>query len=90
VDSDRDLVVWKQLQLRFVLGNSTWCHSEMLWQSYSHVWTIRWWPVVGGASRHSYSKDRSLISPKGYIDDRRLKASVGRSKRKRESVLTRV
>ena len=41
------------------------------------VWTIRWLPVVGGASRHSYIKDRSLISPKGYRDDRRLKASVG-------------
>jgi len=36
------------------------------------VWTIRWWPVVGGASRHSCSKDRSSFSPKGYRNDRRL------------------
>jgi len=61
----------------FVLGNSTWCHSEMLWQSYSHVWTIRWWPVVGGANRHSCSKDRSLISLKGYTNDKCLNASTG-------------
>jgi len=61
----------------FVFGNSTWCHGEMLWQSYSHVWTIRWWPVVGGASRHSCSKDQSLISPKGYRKDRRLNTSIG-------------
>ncbi|QCD86300.1 hypothetical protein DEO72_LG3g821 [Vigna unguiculata] len=60
-----------------VSGSSTWCHGEMLWQGYSHVWTIRWWPVVRGASRHSCSEDRSLFSPKGYRDDRRLKASVG-------------
>ena len=40
------------------------------------MWTIRWWPVVGGAGGHSYSKDRSLFSPKGYKDDRRLKASI--------------
>jgi len=59
-------------KLMFVLGSSTWCHGEMLWQSYSHVWTIRWWLVVGGASRHSCNKDRSLISPKGYKNDRRL------------------
>jgi len=62
----------EQLQIMFVSGNSTWCHGEMLWQSYSHVWTIRWWPVVEGASRHSCSKDRSLISPKGYRNDRHL------------------
>jgi len=55
-----------------VLRSSTWCHGEMLWQSYFHVWTIRWWPVVGGASRHSCSKDQSLISPKGYRNDRCL------------------
>jgi len=61
----------------FVLGNSTWCHGEMLLQSHSHVWTIRWWPVVGGASRHSCSKDRSFISPKGYRKDRRLKVVEG-------------
>jgi len=75
-----------------ILGNSTWCHGEMLWQSHSHVWTIRWWPVVGGAIRHSYNKDRSLISPKGYIDDRRLKASVGNEevREKGGNVLTRV
>jgi len=62
----------------------------MLWQSYSHVWTIKWWPVVEGASRHSYTKDRSLILPKGYRDDRRLKASVGSEEVKEngESVLT--
>jgi len=40
------------------------------------VWTIRWWPVVGGASRHSCSEDRSLFLPKGYKDNKRLKASV--------------
>jgi len=45
----------------------------MLWQCYSHVWTIRWWPVVEGASGHSCNKDRSQISPKGYRNDRRLK-----------------
>jgi len=61
----------------FVSGSSTWCHGEMLWKSYSHMWTIRWWPVVGGASRYSYNKDRLLFSPKGYSDDRRLKTSVG-------------
>jgi len=61
----------------FVSGSSTWCHGEMLWQSYSHVGTIRWWPVVGGASRHSCSEDRPLFSLKGYRDDKRLKASVG-------------
>ena len=49
----------------------------MLWQCYSHVWAIRWWPVVGGASGHSCSEDRSLFSLKGYRIDRRLKASVG-------------
>ena len=75
--SDRDLVVWEQLKLMFVLGNSTWCHSEMLWQSYSHVWTFRWWLVVGGASKHSCSKDRSLVSPKGYRNGRRLNKSTG-------------
>ena len=36
------------------------------------MWTIRWWPVVGGASRHSCSKDRSSFSPKGYKNDRHL------------------
>jgi len=61
----------------FVSGSSTWCHGEMMWQSYSHVWTNRWWPVVGGASRHSCNKDRSLFSLKGYRIDRRLKANVG-------------
>jgi len=40
-------------------------------------WTIRWWPVVRGASVHSCSEDRSLFSLKGYRVDRRLKASVG-------------
>jgi len=76
----------------FVLGNSTWCHGEMLWQSYSHVWTIRWWPVVRGASRHSCSKDRSLISPKGYRNDRRLNASTGNGEGRVElkDILTRV
>jgi len=59
-------------KLMFVLRSSTWCHGEMLWQSYSHVWTIKWWPVVGGSSRHSCSEDRSLISPKGYRNDIRL------------------
>jgi len=39
--------------------------------------TIRWLLVVGGASGHSCSKDRSLFSLKGYRMDRRLKASVG-------------
>jgi len=64
----------------------------MLWQSHSHVWTIRWWPVVGGASRHLYSKDRSLISPKGYRDDRHLKARVGNDevREKGGNALTRV
>jgi len=33
--------------------------------SYSHVWTIRWWPVVGRASRHSCNKDRPMYSSKG-------------------------
>jgi len=61
----------------FVSGSSTWGHGEMLWQCYSHVWTIRWWPVVGGASGHSCSEDRSLFSLKGYRMDRRLKASGG-------------
>jgi len=56
----------------FVSGSSTWCHSELLWQGYSHVWTIRWWPIVGGASRHSCSEDRSLFSPKEYRNVRRL------------------
>jgi len=56
----------------FVLGSFTWCHSEMLWKSYSHVWTIWWWPVVGRASRHSCSEDRSLITPKENRNDRRL------------------
>jgi len=76
----------------FVSGSSTWCHGEMLWQGYSHGWTIRWWPVVGGASRHSCSEDRSLFSLKGYRNDRRLKASVGSEvvKGKGESVPTRV
>jgi len=32
---------------------------------YSRVWTIRWWSVVRGASRHSCSKDRSVYSSKG-------------------------
>jgi len=41
------------------------------------VWTIRWWPVLGGASRHSYSEDQSLFLPKGYRDNRRLKTNVG-------------
>jgi len=68
----------------FVSGSSTWCHGEMLWQGYSHVWTIRWWPVVGGASRHSCIKDRSLFSLKGYRIDRRLKVSVGSEAVKRE------
>jgi len=54
------------------LGSSNWCHGEMLWQSYSYVWTIKWWPIVGGASRDSCNKDRSLISPEGYRNDRRL------------------
>ena len=31
---------------------------------YSHVWTIRWWLVVGGPSRHSCSKDRLVYSSK--------------------------
>jgi len=61
----------------FVSGSSTWCHDEMLWQCYSHMWTIRWWHVVGGASGHSCSEDRSLFSFKGYRIDRRLKASAG-------------
>jgi len=56
----------------FVLGNSTWFHGEMLWQGYSHVWTIRWWLVVGGASGHSCSEDRSLFSLKVYRNVRRL------------------
>jgi len=61
----------------------------MRWQSYSRVWTIRWWPVVGGASRHSCSKDRSEISPKGYRDDRRLKSEVGyEGVKEKGSVLT--
>ena len=68
----------------FVLGSSTWCHSEMLWQSYSYVWTIRWWPVVGGASGHLCNKDRSLISPKRYRNDRRLKASVGNEEKEKK------
>jgi len=46
--------------------------------------------VVGGASRHSYRKDQSLISPKGYKDNRHLKASVGNEgvKEKGGNVLT--
>ena len=65
----------------------------MLWQSYSHVWTIRWWLVVGGASRHSCSKDRSLISPKGYRNDRQSNASFGNGdlrNKKERIILTRV
>jgi len=31
---------------------------------YSRVWTIRWWLVVGGASRHLCNKDRSVYSSK--------------------------
>jgi len=61
----------------FVSRSSTWCHGEMLGQGYSHVWTVRWWSVVGGASGHSCGEDRSLFSLKGYRMDRRLKASVG-------------
>ena len=34
---------------------------------YSRVWTIRRWPVVRGASRHSCSKDRSMYSSKGVV-----------------------
>jgi len=63
--SDRVLVVWEQLRTPIRFGNSTLCCGERLWQTYSHVWTIRWWPVVGRASRHSYSKDRSVYSSKG-------------------------
>ena len=74
----------------FVSGSSTWCHSEILWQGYSHVWTIKWWPVVRGARRHSCIKDRSLFSPKGYKNDRRLmKVLEWRSKEKERRILTR-
>jgi len=75
----------------FVLGSTTWCHGEMLWQGCSHVWTIRWWPVVGGASRHSCNKDRSLFSPEGYRNDTsKCKCWKWRIKeKKRRRILTR-
>ncbi|QCE03578.1 hypothetical protein DEO72_LG8g1603 [Vigna unguiculata] len=42
---------------------------------YFCVWTIRWWPVVGGTSRHSCSKDRSVYSSKG-VESRGVQQDV--------------
>ena len=42
---------------------------------YSRVWTIRWWPVVGGASKHSCNKDRSVYSSKG-VESRYIQHKV--------------
>jgi len=63
--SDRVLVVWEQLWTSVRFGELHLVSRERLWQFYSRMWTIRWWPVVGGASRHSCSKDGSVKSSKG-------------------------
>jgi len=74
----------------FVFGNFTWCCGERSWQSYSHMLTNRWWPVVGGASRHSCSKDQSLISPKGYRNNRRLMQVFKVEELRKRGILTNV
>jgi len=70
------LVVLGQIRLRFILGNSTWCYRLWLWQIYSRMWTIRWWPMVGGASRHSWQQRSINVIIKGWRIKRRLEEDL--------------
>jgi len=63
---------WDKYGLRFVLGNSTWCRGSWSWQIYFFVWTIRWWHVVGGVSRHTWQQRSIYVIIKGCRIKRRL------------------
>jgi len=59
------LVIWGQLQTSVHFGELHLVSRIMAVEIYSRVWSIRLWPVVIRASRHSCSKDRSVYSLRG-------------------------
>ena len=46
---------------------------------YSRVWTIRWWPVVRGASRHSWQQGSINVSSKG-VESRGVQRKIWKSR----------
>ena len=70
-----ELVVWGQLQTTVHFGELHLVSQIVAMAIYSRVWTIRWWLVVEGASRHPCNTDRSVYSSKG-VESRSIQQNV--------------
>jgi len=74
--SDEVGSLWGQIRTVVRIGELHLVLRIVVVKMYSCVWTIRWWPVVGGASRNSWYQRSINVIIKGCIIKRSLDEDV--------------